>query len=107
MKHLGRILSAVAMAMLLTGAIVSNVEATGTASIAEIADGVRMVSETVRSTDIMDNVGWIALAFIGLGLLMGHAGSGFLGLFVGLIGLGFWFGSQQIAQTIGWRAVGF
>ena len=107
MKCLMRILSAVAVAMLLTGTIVEQGNATGTASIAEIADGVRMVGETVRSTDIMDNIGWIALAFIGLGLLVGHYGSGFLGLFVGLIGLGFWWGGQRIAQTIGWRAVGF
>jgi len=101
------ILSAVAVATLLTGAWLNTAQATGTASITEIADGVRMVGETMRSTEIMDNIGWIALAFIGLGLLVGHYGGGFLGLFVGLIGLGFWWGQQRIAETIGWRAIGF
>ena len=90
---MARLLSAIAVAMLLTGGFMSTAHATGTNSIAEISGGVRMVGETIRSTDIMGTVGWIALAFIGV--------------FVGLIGLGFWFGSQQIAESIGWSAIGF
>jgi len=106
MKYVMRFLSAVAIATLLTGVWMTPAQATGTASLTEISTGVRMVGEMVCSTDIMDNVGWIVLGFLGLGLLVGHFGGGFMGVFVGLIGLGFWWGAQPIAESIGWRAIG-
>lgn len=101
-----RILSSLALITLLIGGAVSTVHATGTNTLHEISDGVRAVGETFRSTEVTGNIGWMAIAFIGLGLLAGHYAGGFVGAFVGLIGLGFLFGSQTVAEAIGWRALG-
>ena len=106
MRVVMRFLSILATVTLLSSAYLTPAYATGTSSLQEISTGVRMLGETVRSTEITDNVGWIILGFLGLGLLIGHFGGGFIGVFVGLIGLGFWWGSQQIAESIGWRALG-
>ena len=104
---MGKFLSAIAITMLLTGVWIAPAGATGTNSIQQISEGVNMVGETIRSTEVTGTIGWIALAFLGLTLLIGHFAGGFVGIFVGLVGLGFWFGSQQIAESIGLTAIGF
>lgn len=106
MKNVVRFLSTVAVIALLVGGYIGTAHATGTNSIAEISDGVHMVGDTIRSTEVTGTIGWIVLAFLGIAVIAGHLGGGFIGLFVGLIGLGFWFGAQQIAETFGWRAIG-
>jgi hypothetical protein len=94
--------------LVLGGAVVMTPESrgSGAASINEIANPVNMVGETLRSTEVAGSIGWIVLAFMGLGLLVGHFAGGFLGMFVGLIGLGLWFGSKNIAETLGMTALG-
>ena len=103
-----RILTAIAVALLLAGGFLvpQMADASGSAAISQISNPIDLVSGTVRSQEVTGNIGIIALAFLGILLIAGHFGGAFVPLFVGLIGLGFWFGAPEIISTFGWTAVG-
>ena len=105
---MGKWLSAFAVITLLVGAMMGRpAYATGTADIHEIADPVRMVTNTLRSQDVAGNLGLCAIIALGFGLVVGHFAGGFAGLAVGIIGLAFVFGALTISQEFNWQAVGF
>ncbi len=102
-----RILSAIAIAMVLSGVWVGKAEATGTCEITELCDPVDKVGSSLRSAEVVEGIGLVLLAFVLFGIGFGHFGAGF-GSMVGLlIGLGFWFQAEAIAEAIGWSAIGF
>ena len=102
-----RVLSALVMAMVLTGAYIGAAHATGANALPELSAGVDQVGQTIQSTEVMGTIGWIAIACLSVIVLSAHAGGGFFGMFVGLIAIGLWFNGQRIAETLGWTAVMF